>query len=76
MMRRTHSINVRLCMPTRESSRINAGRPMMRANRRATLKYWPYSSSTSCWYLCSAAALPVLSASPITSAAMRAVSYA
>ena len=47
MIRSTHSISVRLCMPARVSSRISAGRPMTRANRRATLKYWPYSSSSS-----------------------------
>ncbi len=34
MMRSTHSIRVRLCMPTRVSSRISTGRPMIRANRR------------------------------------------
>ena len=48
MIRSTHSISVRLCMPTRVSSRMSAGRPMTRANSRATLKYWPYSSSSRC----------------------------
>ena len=47
MIRSTHSISVRLCMPALVSSRINAGRPITRANRRATLKYCPYSSSSS-----------------------------
>ena len=46
MMRSTHSISVRLCMPTRVSSRISAGRPITWANSRATLKYCPYSSSS------------------------------
>ena len=41
MMRSTHSISVRDCMPTRVSSRIRAGRPITFANSRATLKYSP-----------------------------------
>ena len=52
MIRSTHSISVRLCIPTRVSSRISVGRPMTRANRRATLKYSPYSSSSSLGYCC------------------------
>ena len=46
MIRSTHSMRVRLCMPTLVSSRIRAGRPITRAKSRATLKYWPYSASS------------------------------
>ena len=38
MMRSTHSISERECMPMRVSSRMRAGRPIRRTNRRATLK--------------------------------------
>ena len=41
MMRSTHSMSVRDCMPTRVSSRIERGRPITFANKRATLKYNP-----------------------------------
>ena len=73
-MRSTHSISVRLCIPTRVSSRMSAGRPMMRANRRATLKYCPYSASRCLGYSASTSGLRSTSASWIVSAAMWAVS--
>ena len=38
MMRSTHSISVRDCMPTRVSSRITAGLPIARTNARATFQ--------------------------------------
>ena len=38
MIRSTHSMSVRDCMPTRVSSLISAGWPMTLANSRATLK--------------------------------------
>ena len=41
MMRRTHSIRVRLRMPVDTRSRISSGRPMIFTNARATLKYRP-----------------------------------
>ena len=48
MMRSTQSMSVRDCMPTRVSSRMSAGWPITLENSRATLKYSPYSSSSSC----------------------------
>ena len=63
MMRSTHSISVRLCIPARVSSRINAGRPITRANNRATLKYSPYSSSSIDGYRCNAVGSPASIAS-------------
>ena len=75
MMRSTHSISVRLCMPTRVSSRISAGRPMTRAKRRATLKYRPYSLVEQLRVALQArSASPATSASSSTSAAMPPVS--
>ena len=38
MIRSTHSISVRECIPTRVSSRITAGLPISVTNVRATLK--------------------------------------
>ena len=71
MMRSTHSISVRLCIPTLVSSRMSAGRPITWANRRATLKYWPYSASRRFSYCCSTNGSSSRNASWSTSAAMR-----
>ena len=38
MIRSTHSMRLRDCMPTRVSSRMTAGLPMITLNSRATLK--------------------------------------
>ena len=38
MIRSTHSMSVRECIPTRVSSRMTAGFPMTFTNVRATLK--------------------------------------
>ncbi len=38
MIRSTHSMSERDCIPTRVSSRMRAGRPMRAAKPRATLK--------------------------------------
>ena len=47
MMRSTQSMRLRDCMPTRVSWRISAGWPITFEKSRATLKYRPYSSSSS-----------------------------
>jgi hypothetical protein len=74
MIRSTHSMRVRLCMPTRVSSRMRAGRPITWAKSLATLKYSPYSASRSLGYRCRAIPSPVTSTSSSSPAAILPVS--
>ena len=76
MMRSTQSMSERDCMPTSVSWRMSAGWPINFENSRATLKYSPYSSSSSFGYRCSTSPSPVVSASSSRPATMRPVSYA